>query len=297
MTSISELSERKVGVGPFVGSLQEIVCCMGNPVRGNPTQFMMEKAFQAAGLDWRYLTLEVEAEQLEAAIGGMRAMKFRGANFTIPHKVAVIPFLDRLTEPAQLMGAVNCVTREGKDLVGDNTDGRGFLESLRETLDPHGKKVVIFGAGGAARAISVELGLASVSEITIANRGVERGQELVDLLVNEVKIPAKLVVLRDDYSIEPGTDLVVNATSIGLGDASARVPLDVNSLTHDVVVADVIFNPARTRLIRDVEAKGCKIIDGLGMLVNQAVISFKNWTGVTPDATIMRDALEEFLSI
>ena len=270
---------------------------MGNPVRGNPTQFMMEKAFQAAGLDWRYLTLEVEAEQLEAAIGGMRAMKFRGANFTIPHKVAVIPFLDRLTEPAQLMGAVNCVTREGKDLVGDNTDGRGFLESLRETLDPHGKKVVIFGAGGAARAISVELGLASVSEITIANRGVERGQELVDLLVNEVKIPAKLVVLRDDYSIEPGTDLVVNATSIGLGDASARVPLDVNSLTHDVVVADVIFNPARTRLIRDVEAKGCKIIDGLGMLVNQAVISFKNWTGVTPDATIMRDALEEFLRI
>ena len=156
-------------------SLQEIVCCMGQPVAGNPTQFMMEHAFADAGLDWRYLTLEVPPESLADAVRGLRAMGFKGGNFTIPHKVAVIEHLDGLSEAAELMGAVNCINRDANDqLIGENTDGKGFVQSLREVTDPAGKKVVILGAGGAARAIAVEVGLAKAAEITIVNRTVER---------------------------------------------------------------------------------------------------------------------------
>src|SRR6185295_14648082 len=127
-------------------NLQEVVCCLGQPVAGNPTQYMMEKAFAAVGLDWRYLTLEVAPEGLADAVRGMRAMGFRGCNLTIPHKVEVIKHLDRTSEAATLMGAVNCVNRQGDELVGENTDGKGFVQSLRELTDPAGKHVVILGA-------------------------------------------------------------------------------------------------------------------------------------------------------
>jgi shikimate dehydrogenase len=270
---------------------------MGQPVAGNPTQYMMEKAFARAGLDWRYLTLEVAPGELPAAMAGFRAMGFRGANFTIPHKVAVIEHLDDLSEAARLMGAVNCVNRQGDQLIGENTDGKGFVQSLREVADPHGKRVVILGAGGAARAIAVELALSGAADLTVVNRTAERGQSLVDLINDEVKVPARLVVLEGDYDVPEEAEVLINATSIGLGDADGRVPLDVESLRPELVVADVIFNPAETRLLRDAKRRGCTTLDGLGMLVNQAVIGFKIWTGVDADAGVMRDALEEFLGI
>lgn len=278
-------------------SLQEIVCCLGQPVAGNPTQYMMEKAFVAAGLDWRYLTLEVRAENLPAAIRGMRAMGFRGGNFTIPHKVAVVPLLDSLSPAAEAMGAVNCVNRVGEKLIGENTDGKGFVQSLRTITDPAGKHVTILGAGGAARAIAVELGLSGAAEIVIVNRGAQRGQDLANLLLNRMKVSAKYIPWIEEYALPPDVDLLINATSIGLNDAAARVPIARDSLRPELIVADVVFNPPQTRFLREAAEHGCKTLDGLGMLVNQAVIAFKIWTHVDPDAAIMRDALEEFLEI
>lgn len=270
---------------------------MGQPVAGNPTQFMMERAFAAAQLDWRYLTLEIPPERLADAIRGMRAMGFKGGNFTIPHKVAVIEHLDGLSEAAELMGAVNCVNRVDDKLIGENTDGKGFLQSLRGACEPQGKKIVILGAGGAARAIAVEVGLARPAEIVVVNRGQDRGSSLVTLLVDRVKVQASFVPWTGDYDVPPGTDILINATSIGLGDAQARVPLNVATLSPGLVVADVIFNPAKTRLLRDAAERGCKTLDGLGMLVNQGVIGFKIWTGLDPDPAVMREALEEFLEL
>jgi shikimate dehydrogenase len=278
-------------------SLQEVVCCLGQPVAGNPTQYMMEKAFAAAGLDWRYLTCEVPPEKLADAMMGLRALGFKGANFTIPHKVAVIPHLDSLSAAAELMGAVNCINRVGSKLVGDNTDGKGFYQSLREACDPAGLSIVILGAGGAARAIAVELALAGASEIKVVNRAIDRGQALVDLLTQRTSVKAQLVPLAGDYMISEEAAIFINATSIGLGDDSARVPIAANSLRPNLIVADVVFNPPQTWLIRTATDRGCRTIDGLGMLVNQAVISFKIWTGIDPDAGVMRDALEEFLEI
>jgi shikimate dehydrogenase len=273
---------------------QELTAAFGSPIAENPTQAMIEAAYRHHGLDWRYLTIEVRKDDLEDAVRGAKAMGFRGFNCTIPHKVAVIRHLDGLGESASVMGAVNCVVRRGEELIGENTDGKGFLEALRPLCDPRGKRIVVFGAGGAARAVTVELALAGAKSFTIVNRDEARGIELHRLLVDKVKADARLVVWTEDFRVPDDTDVVVNATSIGLyPDTEARLALDVSTLLPSMIVADVIPNPPRTRLVRDAEQRGCKVIDGLAMLVNQGVIGVRHWTGVDPDPNVMRKALED----
>jgi shikimate dehydrogenase len=278
-------------------SLQEIVCVFGQPVAGNPTQYMMEKAFAQQGLDWRYLTLEVSPDDLRDAVKGMRAMGFRGGNITKPHKVAVVELLDRLSESAAMMGAVNCIVREGRELVGENTDGKGFVESLRSVSDPAGKHVVLLGAGGAARAIGIELALAGAASITVVNRTADRGYALAELLKEKAKATAKFFLWQGDYDVSPETDVLINATSIGLHDGAVRVPVNLGAAKPELVVADVVFNPPDTRLLGEARERGFKTLDGLGMIVNQGAIGFKLWTGVDPDKALMRDAVEEFLGL
>lgn len=263
----------------------------------NPTVAMVEAAYQHHGLDYRYINCEVPPEKLADAVKGARAMGWAGFNLSIPHKVTVIPLLDGLGESAAVMGAVNCaVLRNGK-LIGENTDGKGFLQSLRELIDPAGKSVVMFGAGGAARAIGVELALAGAKHITIVNRDQKRGQTLVDLLNNKTPAHAVLALWRGPYRIPADAEVVVNATSIGLyPDVDARLDIDVGSLRKGLVVADVIPNPPRTNLIKDAESRGCRSLDGLGMLVNQGVIGVKYWTGVDVDPNVMKRKLEEIFS-
>ena len=272
---------------------QELTACFGQPVAENPTQVMMEAAYRHHGLDWRYLTIEVSPDNLAAAVEGAKAMGFRGFNCTIPHKVAVIQHLDGLGESASVMGAVNCVVRRGEQLIGENTDGKGFVKSLKELIDPQGTRVVIFGAGGAARAIGVEVALAGASQLTIVNRSQARGEELVKLLNDRVPAQADFVLWEGTFTVPEGTDIVINATSIGLfPDVDARLDLDVDTLRSEMVVADVIPNPPRTHLVRDAEIRGCRVIDGLGMLVNQGVIGVEYWSGISPDPAVMRQALE-----
>jgi shikimate dehydrogenase len=273
---------------------QELVGVFGKPVAENPTQAMVEAAFRHHGLAWRYLTIEVDPADLADAVRGARAMGFAGFNCTIPHKVAVIPHLDGLGQSAALMGAVNCVVRRDGKLIGENTDGKGFVTALRAIADPRGKRVVLFGAGGAARAIGVEMALAGAAHFTVVNRGEERGRELAALLADKVRVSAKFVPWCGDCRIPEGTDVIINATSIGLfPDVEARLPLDLSTLKPGMVVADVIPNPPRTRLVRDAAARGCTVIDGMGMLVNQGVIGIRYWTGIDPDAGVMRRAVEE----
>ncbi len=271
---------------------QELVAVFGKPVAENPTQPMVEAAFRRLGLDWRYLTIEVDPADLAEAVRGARAMGFAGFNCTIPHKVAVIPYLDGLGKSAELMGAVNCVVRRGKELIGENTDGKGFLKALESRLDPARKRVVMFGSGGAARAIGVEVGLAGASHLTLVNRDEKRGRELSSLLQSRVGLSVDFVPWKTTFRVPEGTDVVINATSIGLfPDIEARLDIDVESLRPGMVVADVIPNPPRTRLVRVAESRGCAMIDGLEMLVNQGVIGIMYWTGIDADPKLMREAL------
>lgn len=277
--------------------LHELTGSMSQGAAGNPTVAMIEAAFTHHGLPWRYVNMEVAPADLGAAVRGAKAMGFRGFNCSLPHKVTVIQHLDGLGESAAVMGAVNCVVRRGDQFIGENTDGKGFLKSLQSDIDPQGKSVVLFGAGGAARAIAVELGLAGTKRITVVNRSEARGAELVGLLREKLQLDAELVVWRGDYVVPPETEIVINGTSIGLYQPEARLALALGSLQPGMVVADVVFNPVRTRFLDDAAARGCQALDGLGMLVNQGIVGVRYWTGLDPDAAVMRSALEAAMGL
>jgi len=263
------------------------------PAAENPTVVMVEAAYRHHGLDARYLNCEVAPAALGDAVRGARAMGWAGFNCSIPHKVAVVEHLDGLAASAEVIGAVNCVVRRDGAYVGENTDGQGFLASLRTVADPAGSSLVVLGAGGAARAIAVEAALAGATAITVVNRDRARGSQLVALLEARTPASAELVAWDRTFAVPAATDIVVNATSVGLfPDVDARVDLEVESLAPGMVVADVIPNPPRTRLIRDAAARGCTVLDGLGMLVGQGAIGIRHWTGVDPDQAVMRAALE-----
>src|SRR5438128_7727339 len=201
------------------------------PAGENPTVAMVEAAYRHHGLDARYLNCEVEPELLGDAVRGARAMGWTGFNLSIPHKVAVIEHLDGLADSATVIGAVNCVVRRDGRFIGENTDGQGFLAALRTVVDPAGKSLVVFGAGGAARAIAVETALAGAAAIAIVNRDRMRGAEHGALANERTPGRADLVVWDGTYSVREGTDIVVNATSIGLfPDLDARLDLDLDSL-------------------------------------------------------------------
>ena len=219
---------------------------------------------------------------------------FRGVNLTIPHKVAVIQYLDEVAASAQVIGAVNTVRREGNRLIGENTDGKGFMTALTVDagVDPAGKTAVVLGAGGAARAIAVELALAGARQITVVNRSGARGETLARLV--NAKTPATAVFVAWDgaYRVPAGTDLLINATSIGLyPDVDAAPAVDFATVTPGMVACDVIPNPPSTPFLRQVAARGAKTIDGLGMLVYQGAIAFKMWTGQDAATAVMHQAL------
>lgn len=274
----------------------ELVGVFGHPVAENPTIVMQEAAFQALGLNWRYLTIEVYPCDLAAAMQGLRAFNMRGINLTIPHKVDVLKYLDEISPAAQLMGAVNTVVRQGERLVGENTDGKGFMQSLRLEggVDPQGKHIVVLGAGGAARAITVELALAGAAQITLVNRTPDRGQALAGLLNQKTAVKALYTPWDHAFALPEGSEVLVNATSIGLyPNVDSRPHLDYNSIRPGMTVCDVIPNPPRTAFLEQAEARGACTLDGLGMLVYQGAIGFKLWTGLEAPVEVMGRALEQ----
>jgi shikimate dehydrogenase len=272
--------------------LSTITGSFSTPAGENPTVAMVEAAYRHHGLNARYLNCEVAPEDLGDAVRGAAAMGWAGFNCSIPHKVAVIDHLSELAGSAAIIGAVNCVVRRDGRWVGENTDGQGFLTSLRTIADPAGANVAVLGAGGAARAIAVETALAGASAITIVNRDRARGAALAELVATATPATAAYVPWTGPYRIPATVDILVNATSIGLyPNVDALQDLDLTTLRPALTVADVIPNPPATALLRAAAAAGCSTLDGLGMLVEQARIGIRHWTGRTPDASVMRDTL------
>jgi shikimate dehydrogenase len=255
---------------------------------------MVEAAFAAAGVDARYVSLEVQPDELVEAVRGVRALNFAGINVTVPYKVAVVPLLDRITPGARVSGAVNCVKRESNELVGDNTDGKGFLESLREVAEPRGANAVVIGAGGAARAISAELALAGAARVTVVNRSAERGAEVAAAVAEGTGVQSGSEELTDGWAVPPDADVVVQATTVGMDDPSARLPLSWSRGSG--VAADVVIAP-ETGFLREAREHGYATLNGLGTLVEQAVVGFRWWTGAEPDRAVMRAALERELGL
>lgn len=284
---------------PAPDFLPGLLGSFAEPAAENPTVAIMEAAFKHHGLHYRYINCEVGPENLAAAVNGAKAMGWRGFNCSIPNKVKVIQYLDELGDSAKIIGAVNTVII-GKDkrTRGENTDGKGFVKAISEVTSIQNKKVVLLGAGGAARAIGVEMALAGASFITILNISAN-GQELVDLLNNRTPAKASFCLWNRPYKIPADTDIVVNATSVGLyPNVDQRLNVEVDSLLPHMVVADCIPNPAYTHFVKDAIERGCQhVLPGMNMLVNQAVIAIKYWTGVDVEAEIMRDKLKTVLGL
>jgi shikimate dehydrogenase len=268
------------------------------PAADNPTVAVMEAAYRHHRLDARYLNCEVPPEGLADAVRGARAMGWAGFNCSIPHKVRVIESLDGLAESARIIGAVNCVVIRDGLMTGENTDGQGFVSALRTTREPAGARVCVLGAGGAARAIVVEMALAGAAHVTVMARRAGEAQTLAELVRTHTPASAEALELVPSARVPEGTDILVNATNAGLQpDLDGMVDLDRATISGVGLVADVVPNPPQTRLLREARDRGCRTLDGLGMLVAQAAVNLELWTGVVADRPVMRHALEAALRI
>jgi shikimate dehydrogenase len=276
---------------------KDYIACFGDPIDENPTVVIMEPAFRALGLNCIYNGALVHPEDLKDAVRAVKALHMAGANITVPHKVAVMPYLDHIDPDAQLIGAVNTVYLKNGETWGANTDGKGFLTALRESgTEPAGKKVVLFGAGGAAKAIAVELGLAGCASILVVNRTPEHGRALAELIGGKTRAAGAYSPWYPSFAVPADTDIVINATNIGLYPDTRRPDLDFDTLLPGMVVCDVIPNPPRTRFLETAAKRGCRTLDGLSMLVNQGVIGLKIWTGKDAPRDLMKAALAQEFS-
>ncbi len=265
----------------------------GDPVDDNPTVVMEQAAFDAAGIPMEYLTIQVKKGQLEAAMQGMRAMNFTGINITMPHKGEVLKYLDEISESARTMGAVNTVYWKNGRLAGENTDGKGFLKSIQDGKVPiEGKKAVILGAGGAARAIAVELAAAGIRKITIINGNEEHGRSLVDIINEKTSAEGVFVHWKGDVHIPEDTDILVNATPVGFVD-DKKPAIVYEDLKEGMTVCDVIPNKAWTGFLMEAKDRGLKTFNGLQMLINQGAIAYELWTGKKAPVDVMRAAMEK----
>lgn len=253
---------------------------------------MIEAACRELGLlGARYVSFDVPDSGLAAAIAGARVLGFTGFHVTIPHKVSVVRHVDRLTPAAEAIAAVNCVKLEDGLLVGDNTDGKGFVASVSSACELSALHVLVLGAGGAARAVSVDAALAGAASVTIANRTLEHAEELAEL-VRATGTEATARVLETPVRVAPEVGLVVNATSVGMTDPAEAIGVDWDG--SGAVVADVVIRPS-TRFLDVARSAGLETVDGLGMLVEQAVVGLRWWVGLDPDRAVMRQALSAAL--
>jgi len=270
----------------------ELVGVFGDPVDGNPTGVMEEAGFAAKGLNYRYITAKVLPEDLEAAFAGAKAMNMRGLNLTMPHKIRIIPLLDRLTQAAQIIGAVNTVINDNGIWVGENTDGKGFVLAMKLAgVELAGKRITLLGAGGAARAIAVECALAGASHITVINRNEGRGRELAELIQTATPASSAYLPWTPAVCIPETTDVLIQATCVGLG-SDEKPDIDYDTLKPHMAVSDVVFNPVMPAFLKEAAARGAKTVTGIGMLVQQGAKNFELWTGEAAPTEVMYQALE-----
>ncbi len=271
----------------------ELVGVFGDPVEGNPTGVLEEAGFAALGLNYRYLTMKVTPEDFDAAMKSLKALNMKGINLTMPHKITVLPYLDEISQAARIIGAVNTIVIRNGKLIGDNTDGKGFVQALeREHTKPEGKSITILGAGGAAKAIAIECALAGASSVTIINRDEKKGLNLVHSILEHTPAKAAFLPWTAHQPIPEGTDILINATPIGLHPHGDQKPdVDYDTIKSSMVVSDVVFNPPVTPFLKEAASRGAKTISGLGMLVCQGALNFTIWTGQEAPYDVMYQAL------
>lgn len=270
---------------------------IGDPLEHTMSPVMHNAAFREMGVDYLYVPFPVKKEKLGKAIEGMRALNIRGLNVTIPHKVAVIQFLDELDDLADKIGAVNTIVNDDGVLRGYNTDATGFLQALLERgIEPKGKNVVVLGAGGASRAISFILAERG-SNLVILNKTVDKAREWASRISKSFKKEVKALKLdRENLAgALSKADILVNATSVGMSPNIDETPVTSSLLKPDTIVFDTVYNPIKTRLQREAEEAGATTISGLDMLIWQGALAFELWTGLKAPVELMREEVIKVL--
>jgi shikimate dehydrogenase len=282
-----------------------LVGVMGWPIAHSLSPAMHNAAFEALGMNWRYVPLPVRPGEVGAAVEGLKALGFRGCNVTVPHKEAVIPHLDRIPPRVAAFGAVNTLILDRAEdgscaITGENTDVQGFVHALRqEGVDPAGRRVLVVGAGGAARGVIYGLCGVGAAAVTVLNRTPERAETLVADLsaqAGETKLETGALTREALADRAQAADLLIQSTTVGMWPhTEASIWPDDLPLPAHLVVCDLVYRPIETRLLRQARAAGATAVDGLGMLIGQGALSFEMWTGVWPPEDVMRAACEAVL--
>lgn len=276
-----------------------LICLLGSPCKHSISPMMHNKAFEALGLDYRYLAFEVTEDTLETAVNGLKAMGARGFNLTMPCKNKMVSLCDSLSPAAKLIGAVNTVVNDNGILIGHNTDGIGYMQSVKDAgYDIIGKKMVLLGAGGAATAILVQAALDGVKEISVflrkTSRFYERAEATAEALRMETGCKIKLCDFNDKKLLRAelsDSAILVNGTSIGMAPNTDACPLpDSDILPAGLIVSDIIYNPKETKLLTMAREKGLPYFNGTYMLLYQGAEAFRLWTGCDMPIPLIKDA-------
>lgn len=271
--------------------MKQLYGVIGCPIHHSLSPVMHNDAFQTLSIDAHYHAFHVEKEALPAAIEGMRALGIAGMNVTIPHKTAVIPLLDEVDDMAKRIGAVNTIVRENDCLIGYNTDGPGFVRALVEETNTtiQGKRILLIGAGGAARGIYFSLATAQAAQIDICNRTKEKAEQLIE--ESDISVNGRAYSLTEAEARLSQYDIIINTTSVGLSPNVDAMPLSLDYLSERTIVSDIIYNPLETKWLKEARKKGAIVQNGVGMFVYQGALAFEKWTGVFPDVERMKQVV------
>lgn len=270
--------------------MKKVYGVLGHPITQSKSPLIHNDAFKALQIDATYLAFDVDPDDVAGAVAGIRALKIAGCNVTVPHKIKIMDYLDEIDEEARLIGAVNTIVNDNGKLIGYNTDGRGYVESLieetGETLKD--KHILVIGAGGAARGIVTSLVLHGIGRLTITNRTKEKAVPLIDIATSH-NTKAEMTDKEEVEKQLHEYDIIINTTSIGMSPEVDQSPLSLETLPPGKVVSDLIYNPIETKFLKEARLKGAKTVNGVGMFVNQAALAFEYWTGKRPDRNRMRN--------
>lgn len=268
-----------------ISGYTRLVGLLGYPIRHSKSPHMHNMAFQHLGLNYAYLVFEVNESNLKEAISAMKTLDVAGFNVTMPNKSNVIPLLDEVSPEARLIGSVNTVRNDNGRLIGYNTDGKGYVMSLRdEGISPEGKRFVMAGAGGAARSVAIQLALDGAEEIVILNRDAAASEEISKAINNNIKGCKTITSDYNDVKLKnqlKEADIFINCTPLGMHPHEDKSIISDSSLLYpELIVSDIVYSPPKTKLLQMAEEVGCKNFNGLGMMIGQGALAFKIWTGV-----------------
>ena len=269
---------------------------LGHPVAENPIDRMFDAVYAHYGLHWQFWKNDIASEHdLAKAIAALRPLGYQGMAITVPYKVAVIPMLDAVDDDVHAIGAANYITIEQGRLIGHNNDGKGVVKAIEKVAPLKGRKVVMLGAGGAGRAMAVEIAWAGAAQLTLITRREAQGREVAELVQQASGVPCTWQSWQAPLQVPSGTDLLMNATHLGCAPELEPVPVDWASVEPGCIAVDVITNPRITPCLAAAREHGCPVVDGVEMLVQLAMQIFERWTGITPEEAVFQSAVAEAL--